>query len=109
MKYCSKCGKELADEAVVCVGCGFPVNTAASKQSMIAIDENAAKKETFSFANCALIYAFLIPIVGLILGIIGLVKCKTIAFNNKFTIAVIASVSAWAFYVLIIAGIYYWW
>ena len=25
MKYCQKCGKELADEAVVCVGCGCPV------------------------------------------------------------------------------------
>ena len=27
MKYCSKCGKELADEAVICVGCGCPVKT----------------------------------------------------------------------------------
>lgn len=25
MKFCEKCGKELLDEAVVCVGCGCPV------------------------------------------------------------------------------------
>lgn len=25
MKYCSKCGKELFDEAVLCPGCGCPV------------------------------------------------------------------------------------
>ncbi len=26
MKYCNKCGKEINDEAVVCVGCGCAVN-----------------------------------------------------------------------------------
>ncbi len=25
MKYCTHCGKELLDEAVICVGCGCPV------------------------------------------------------------------------------------
>ena len=25
MKYCSKCDKELLDEAVICVGCGCTV------------------------------------------------------------------------------------
>ncbi len=24
MKYCCKCGKELVDEATVCIGCGVP-------------------------------------------------------------------------------------
>ena len=27
MKYCSHCGKEIMDEAVICVGCGCPVST----------------------------------------------------------------------------------
>lgn len=26
MKYCSKCGKEIADEAVICIGCGCAVD-----------------------------------------------------------------------------------
>ena len=25
MKFCQKCGKELVDEAVVCIGCGCSV------------------------------------------------------------------------------------
>ena len=35
MKYCSKCGKELFDEAVICTGCGCPVesNNKASQNS----------------------------------------------------------------------------
>lgn len=31
MKYCSKCGKELFDEAVVCVNCGCAVETIRNK------------------------------------------------------------------------------
>ncbi len=30
MKYCTHCGKELFDEAVVCVGCGCPVTPKAA-------------------------------------------------------------------------------
>ena len=41
MKYCTKCGKELVDEAVVCTGCGCPVGevpkssaSSSNKQTM---------------------------------------------------------------------------
>jgi len=27
MKYCAKCGKELVDEAVVCIGCGCAIES----------------------------------------------------------------------------------
>ncbi len=30
MKYCSKCGKEILDETVICPGCGCPVERAAT-------------------------------------------------------------------------------
>lgn len=39
MKYCSKCGKELVDEAVICTGCGCAVE--APKK---AKDINASPK-----------------------------------------------------------------
>lgn len=32
MKFCQKCGKELMDEAVICVGCGCPVSQTANIQ-----------------------------------------------------------------------------
>jgi uncharacterized membrane protein YkgB len=31
MKFCQKCGKEIMDEAVVCLGCGCPVATESKK------------------------------------------------------------------------------
>lgn len=32
MKYCSQCGKELVDEAVVCPNCGCAVQAPVSQQ-----------------------------------------------------------------------------
>ena len=32
MKYCSQCGKELVDEAVVCPNCGCAVQAPANQQ-----------------------------------------------------------------------------
>lgn len=33
MKFCSKCGKELFDEAVICTGCGCAVEGAVGVQN----------------------------------------------------------------------------
>ncbi|MCI9215419.1 MAG: zinc-ribbon domain-containing protein [Oscillospiraceae bacterium] len=32
MKYCSKCGNELFDEAVICPKCGCPVGSGTANQ-----------------------------------------------------------------------------
>ena len=32
MKFCSKCGKELVDEAVVCTGCGCAIESVSKKE-----------------------------------------------------------------------------
>ena len=58
MKYCSKCGKELMDEAVVCPGCGCA-------QSGNAV-QNQQDSDNFGWACLG----FCIPIVGLILYLI---------------------------------------
>ena len=39
MALCSKCGKELADDAQFCSSCGTPVNGAAKEKSMAAADK----------------------------------------------------------------------
>ena len=61
MKYCSKCGKELLDEAVVCVHCGCPVT--ASK-SIASVTNDAPD-------TAMLVLGFLIPIVGFILYLVN--------------------------------------
>lgn len=54
MKYCPNCGKELADEAVVCVNCG-----AAQAAAPMAV--NDAPSTGFA------VLSFFFPLVGLIL------------------------------------------
>ncbi len=39
MKYCEKCGKELLDEAVICVGCGCAVDLATTKKNTFISEE----------------------------------------------------------------------
>ncbi len=60
MKYCTKCGKELVDEAVVCVHCGCNVANGGK-----AVDANDAPSTGFA------ILGFLIPLVGLILYLVN--------------------------------------
>ena len=65
MKYCSKCGKELLDEAVICVGCGCAVEAQRSNQiTQITLDtevkcyyleKNHRKFMTFVIAGFSLL------------------------------------------------------
>ena len=73
MKYCSKCGKQIMDEAVICPGCGCAVEGATNP----VVAANNAQGESSSLATSAIVFAILMPIVGLILGIIGVGKYKT--------------------------------
>lgn len=59
MKYCSKCGKEIHDDAVVCTHCGCSVKGG----SVINHEEDAPST---GFA----VLGFFIPIIGLILWLI---------------------------------------
>ena len=60
MKYCSHCGKEINDEAVVCVHCGCAVSDPEI--------HNKSQNNTDDVPNIGLnILAALIPIVGLII------------------------------------------
>ena len=59
MKYCSKCGKEIEDDAIVCVHCGRAV--AGTPTTTVADAPNTGYA----------ILGFLIPLVGLILYLIN--------------------------------------
>lgn len=59
MKYCTKCGKEIMDDAVICTGCGCAQDT--MPESKIVISANDASTVKYSLLG------FFIPIVGLIL------------------------------------------
>ena len=96
MKYCSKCGKELLDEAVICPGCGCPVPGASGQAPA-----KTSQGENATLATSAVICAFLMPIVGLILGIIGNNKYTDPQLKNKAKSAIRISIGMWIVYTAI--------
>ena len=76
MKYCQKCGKELMDEAVICPGCGCAVAAEAYKMQRYT-------EENSGIATAAMIFAFISPLVGIILGIIGVSKYTVPEYRQR--------------------------
>ena len=58
MKFCSKCGKEIMDEAIVCPGCGCAVVSPTTPALV------ASANDEVSVGLCIL--AVLIPLFGII-------------------------------------------
>ena len=63
MAFCKACGTEVLDTAIVCVKCGSPLT---NDSAVTAWSTN----RMWGYG----VLAFLIPIVGIVLGIIGLTK-----------------------------------
>lgn len=61
MKYCTHCGNELMDEAVVCTQCGCPTATGAQKYTPANADVVSPGLN---------ILGFFIPIIGLIMFLV---------------------------------------
>lgn len=97
MKYCSKCGKELFDEAVICPGCGCPVETVNNVQTankdidagVEKIAENENKILWFLIASAILglagliLYLFVHIVIGVILSVIAVFAIGVFDFNIK--------------------------
>lgn len=90
--FCGKCGKEINNEAVVCPHCGCAV---AGK----AVVKNRSG-ETSTLSMLAVVFAFLAPIVGLILGIIGMSSYKNEDFRKKCKGAIFISLGMFLAYFL---------
>ena len=60
MKYCSNCGKQIHESAVVCIHCGFSVTQANNNNT------DVPKKDDAPSTGYAVL-GFFVPIVGLIL------------------------------------------
>lgn len=62
--FCNSCGKEIADDAVICIGCGRAVKPV-----------KASGEKWGTGAMVALVIgSIIIPLIGIIFGIIGLTK-----------------------------------
>lgn len=63
MKFCSHCGKEIMDEAVICTGCGCSLDGTSTSKSVA----NQNDDPSMGWA----VLGFFIPIVGLILYLVN--------------------------------------
>ncbi len=70
MKFCSKCGKEITDDAVICVNCGCAV-----EKNQNNTYNQSQKKASVSLilGIIGIVFAWLIAIVGHITSIIGII------------------------------------
>lgn len=106
--YCGNCGKEIHDEAVICVHCGTLINSEAFNIQVKAVQPvqnvNADVPNKNKLAIVGFIFSFfgvigwVFSLVGLVLSIIGLVQSKKLKNGKGYGIAGIV-ISVVAFFV----------
>lgn len=85
--YCYNCGKEIADSAVACVYCGKPVITEKPAEEKV-------KKQSPVLWILSMVYAFISPFIGLILGLVGSFVYKDEINKKRSVSAMIVNGSA---------------
>jgi hypothetical protein len=85
--FCKACGKEVMDTAVICTGCGS--STTGSIPGAGMSEESISKLIMWGWLG-----ACLLPIVGLVIGIVLCVKGKI----NHGIGQVVVSLFSWAFW-----------
>jgi len=89
MKYCQRCGAQVDDQVVVCPCCqNFTENPNAQPMYY----QPPVKPESGALSVCALVFSVLMPLVGLILGIVGICRHQNPDFKSRCKIAIIISV-----------------
>ncbi|MGN0765660.1 MAG: zinc-ribbon domain-containing protein [Christensenellales bacterium] len=105
--FCSKCGKEISDDAVICPNCGVPTsNYKGASTKPKSNSDDASNVNTMSII--ALVMSFFVPLVGFIMGLIYRPKAVAIedeSSRKKCTAAIWISVAC--FVLTIILSIVY--
>lgn len=78
MKFCSNCGKEVDDAAVICPSCGCQVGS---------MQNSSSNQEISGMAIAGLILSFFTAIIGLIVSIIAFKNAKAEGNNRSKTVA----------------------
>ena len=73
MMYCSACGKEVMDEAVICPNCGCMINEDGIKPNGISSGRNKNIQVSVILGIMGIVFALLFAIIGHIASIIGII------------------------------------
>ena len=84
MKYCRKCGAQLADDDDYCYFCGSSLEEQKEElkeerptfTDQSYYEDKYERPETNGVAIAGFVFSFISPIVGLVLSIVGLNKAK---------------------------------
>ena len=72
--FCSKCGKQIADEAVICTGCGCAVDNPNINKTVSTLAKTGKKTSTSLILGIVgIVFAWLFALVGHITSIIGII------------------------------------
>ena len=100
--FCQNCGLELHPQAVICPRCGFSI-------------PQPPPPESSTLSILALVFAFVSPLAGLILAIVGMVQSRDPKNKKRSTIALICSIAfpavlmilyfVFIFYFILVSGL----
>ena len=71
--FCSKCGKEVLEEAVVCTHCGCMIKNNIVKSDISAEKSNKKTQTSLVLGIVGIVVAWLFALAGHIVSIIGIV------------------------------------
>lgn len=71
--YCSVCGKEIMEGAVICIGCGCPVKKDVIKSNVSSGSTNKKTQISLILGIIGIVFAWLFALVGHVVSIIGIV------------------------------------
>lgn len=89
---CPRCGLPLQPQTAVCPRCGTQVYMPYYQP------------ESSTISILALVFAFFMPMVGLVLSIVGMVQSKEEKNKKRSTIALICSIVAPIVYIILYFG-----
>lgn len=85
-KYCSNCGSEVDENAVVCVKCGCAIQKEENNYNNNPIVNTTNPKTSLILGILGIVFAWLFAIIGHALSIIGIiVGIKEYKATNKMT------------------------
>ena len=103
--FCTNCGKEIDDKAVICVHCGVPTHNMMISQSVVnARQQEQSNKSINGYGLAGFVVGlvsiwlgvlFCIPsITGLVFSIVGMVKGKNYRLNGFAVAGLVISICA---------------
>ncbi|MBE7063462.1 MAG: zinc ribbon domain-containing protein [Ruminococcaceae bacterium] len=72
--YCSVCGKEVMDSAVICPGCGCMIKKEGVKTGVVSSGTNTKTQTSVILGIIGIVFAWLFALVGHVVSIIGIIR-----------------------------------